>query len=506
MPDYGVTESTELEDEAKEQYGVTENGFVLKRMDTIINEVHDDLTYGFGVDTRLDDTSFLNVLVTTFCGQIASLWETAQDSYYAKYPFTAEGINLDNAVTFGGIRRNAAKRSAYPLYCTGTDGTEVPSGTQVGTTTEPQVVLYNESDFVIGRASCNRIVIRCAVAGSGSYWITINGTYYSYTSASSNPETILTGLAAAITSEEWTKTISTNAEGQKILTLQDVDNARNNAITLSDTLTTTEVTTIETFVTMEYGRITIPDGLVTVLIDSVTGFTAVNNGLTPTLGNDDESDIELRNDYRKKNGINSNRMISSIVAAILNEVDNVESCCGYENNTNSTDEYGLPPHSIEIIVDGGDTRKIAEVILEKKAGGIQTYGSTTVDVPDNYGRTIPISFNRPSYQYVWLKIELTADTSMLPANYVALVKEGCLEYGETLESGDSLLIQPMDDHIYERVAGITYVNSYTAVGVDATTEPDDEDYAISNVSATMRQKILLSEARIEVSVVDSGNS
>ncbi len=506
MADYGVTESTELEDEALETYGVTPDGFVIKRMDTIINEVHDDLTYGFGVDTRLDDTSFLNVLVTTFCGQIARLWEVAQESYYAKYPFTAEGVNLDNAVSFGGIRRRAAKRSAYPLYCTGTDGTEVPSGTQVGTTTEPQVILYNESDFTISRASCNRISVRCAVAGPGSYWITINGTYYSYTSSSSDPETILNGLASAIGSEEWDKAVVTNSEGEKVLILQDRDNARNNAITLSDTLTTTEVMTIQTFVTMDYGRITIPDGLITVLIDSVPGFISVYNGLTSTLGNENESDIELRNDYRRKNGINSTRMISSIVAAILDEVDNVESCCGYENDTNLTDSYGLPPHSIEIIVDGGDSRKIAETILDKKAAGIQTYGSVTVDVPDLFGRTIPVSFNRPSYQYVWLKIELTADTSMLPANYVSLVKEGCLEYGETLESGDSLLIQPMDDHIYERVAGITYVNSYTAVSADASTEPSAESYSISNVPATMRQKILLSEARIEVSVVDEGNS
>ena len=58
-------------------YGVTPQGFVLKRMDAILEEIHTDLTEGFGVDTRLSETSFLDTLATTFAGQIADLWETA---------------------------------------------------------------------------------------------------------------------------------------------------------------------------------------------------------------------------------------------------------------------------------------------------------------------------------------------------------------------------------------------------------------------------------------------
>ena len=62
------------------EYGITDKGFVIKRLDTILEEIHSDLTDGFGTDTRLTGTSFLNTLVTTFAGQIADLWETAQDS------------------------------------------------------------------------------------------------------------------------------------------------------------------------------------------------------------------------------------------------------------------------------------------------------------------------------------------------------------------------------------------------------------------------------------------
>ena len=86
------------------EFGVTDKGFVLKRMDTVMEEIHGRLTAGFGFDTRTGGTSFLNTLITTFSGQIAELWETAQDSYYAKFPSTANGVNLDNSVQYGGIK------------------------------------------------------------------------------------------------------------------------------------------------------------------------------------------------------------------------------------------------------------------------------------------------------------------------------------------------------------------------------------------------------------------
>ncbi len=158
-------------------YGVTEKGFVLKRMDTILEEVHADLTAGYGVDTRLLRPSFLDTLVTTFCGQIADLWETAQDSYYAKYPTTASGINLDHAVQYGGIRRKPAQRTCYPLHCTGRDGSYVREGVIVATDTNPEIRLYS-SEFKITRAACNAAVVRVAAVHAGVYTIALNGVHF----------------------------------------------------------------------------------------------------------------------------------------------------------------------------------------------------------------------------------------------------------------------------------------------------------------------------------------
>ena len=159
-------------------YGVTNQGFVLKRMDTILEEIHSDLTEGFGVDTRLSGTSFLDTLVTTFAGQIADLWETAQDSYYAKYPATATGVNLDHAVQYGGIRRMPNKLTCYPLHCTGDDGAYIREEAIVATNTMPEVRLYSADEFQITRDNFNAVCIKVAVVENEAVY-TVTITYYS---------------------------------------------------------------------------------------------------------------------------------------------------------------------------------------------------------------------------------------------------------------------------------------------------------------------------------------
>ena len=153
-------------------YGITDKGFVLKRMDTILEEIHSDLTEGFGFDTRLQRPSFLDVLVTTFAGQIADLWETAQDSYYAKYPAMATGVNLDNAVQYGGIRREANQRSIYPLHCTGEDGTFIREEATVATNTSPEIRLYAADEFQITREAFNSVDVAVAVSQASVYTVT----------------------------------------------------------------------------------------------------------------------------------------------------------------------------------------------------------------------------------------------------------------------------------------------------------------------------------------------
>lgn len=476
------------------QYGVTDKGFVIKRLDTIMEEIHTDLTEAFGFDTRLTKPSFLDTLITTFSYQIADLWETAQNNYYSKYPATATGVNLDNAVQYGGIRRAANKKTSYPLHCTGDDGTYVREEAIVATNTNPEIRLQNSEEFEITREAFNRVSIKVASAEIGVYSITINGNQYSYSSVDGMESDIIEGLAAAIKDDGYTITTADNT-----LTIEDKTISRSNVLVLSDNLTTSSVTVIATFLTEDYGKITLPYGIVTKMINNITGFTAVTNLLEPTYGRSQETDIELRQSYIAKSALRSNTMIESIVGELLNNIENVESASGYENDTDYTDERGLPPHSIEIIVEGGDDYLIAQAILRRKAGGIQTYGSVEVSVPGVYGDTIPVRFNRPDYLYTWLKVVLHGDATKLPTNYASLTIQSLIDDGAGFVAGTNLLTQLLNDGIYDAVAGITYIEIYTAYGTDSVYVPQLEDYEQKNIIVNTRQKILIDETRIEVS-------
>ena len=476
------------------EYGVTDKGFNIKRLDTIMEEIHTDLTEAFGFDTRLTKPSFLDTLITTFSYQISDLWETAQDNYYAKYPATATGVSLDNAVQYGGIRRAANKRTSYRLHCTGDDGTYVREEAIVATNTSLEVRLKNADEFEITRDAFNRVSIKVASAEVGVYSATINGSQYSFSSPDGVEEDIITGLAKAITDDGYTITAKNNT-----LTIEDKTISRSNVLILSDNLTTSSVTVIATFLTEEYGKITLPYGIVTKMVNNVTGFTAVTNLLEPTYGRKQENDIELRQSYIAKSALRSNTMIESIVGELLNNIENVESASGYENDTDYVDSRGLPPHSIEIIVEGGDNSEIAQAILRRKAGGIQTYGSIEVGVPGVYGDTIPVRFNRPDYLYTWLKVVLHGDKSQLPTNYASLTIQALISDGAEFVAGTNLLTQLLNDGIYDAVAGLTYVEIYTAYGTSSTYVPESSDYKQKNIIVTSRQKVLIDEKRIEVS-------
>ena len=74
--------------------------------------------------------------------------------------------------------------------------------------------------------------------------------------------------------------------------------------------------------------------------------------------------------------------------------------------------------------------------------------------------------------------------------------------GAGFMAGDSLLVQLLTEGIYASIPGLTYVEISTACKSTGTELPGDMDYqANQNVPASARQKILLSDTRMEVRFV-----
>lgn len=484
-------------------YGITQAGFEIKRMDDILDEIHADLTEGFGVDTQQSDNSFLDVMVITFANQIADLWETAQDSYFSKYPSTAEGINLDNAVQFGGVRRTPAQPTIYPLHCTGDDGTELDAGVTVGTTTMPEQRLYLDKSTEISRDSCNSLDVRVvSVVVGDTYSIVINDvTTISYTAVTNDDEEdILTALKTSINNlnNGFVATVlqPENEEDDILLHISNSSIYVNSSFELTENLTTESVTTIANFITEEYGKIIIPNNIITEIIDNVAGLNAVTNVIEATYGRDEETDIELRQSYIAKSALRSDTMLGSVVSEILDKVNGVQTVSAFENDTDTT-ANGIAPHSINLIVEGGNDTEIAQAILRRKAGGIGTTGTVHVDVPTTYGDIVGINFSRPTYIYTWVYVCVYGTN--LPSNYDELITNAVYTYIAGLNANDNLYIQKLEQMIYDVIENITYVVITTSTETTLSSQaPSTEDYLEGNVIINRTEKIKVNSDMITV--------
>lgn len=479
------------------EYGLTQNGPNIKRLDTILEEMHADLSDRWGVNTRQNPSSFLNDLLTDMADKYAELWELGEQLYYAKYPSTAEGVNLDNAAQYGGSTREPAASSRYLIHCTGKEGTTLAAGTLISSTTNPATQLTLTDDKELTRASFNKAEIKIASLETDNvYTVAINGTVFSFTPTTANASDILNGIAAAITDTSFETSVD---EENEILNLEAVELSSTNTLILSENLTTETITCVYSFSTVDTGDILLPDGVITNIVKADSGLQKVVNMCGYIAGRDTETDAEFRLSYADKIFNRSSMMLESIRSAILQNVQGVTSVAPYENYTNVTDAMGRPPHSIEIVVDGGDPEEIAQQILRKKAGGINTFGDTAVVLPGEYDEEITIRFNRPIKIYTWFHIGITLSKSeALPPNYVEILRKVILENTDTLSAGTDVVPQQFMSSLYKACSGISYIDIKLFATEDAAAKPSS--YPDRSELITARQRVYTTEDMIEVEI------
>lgn len=470
------------------KYGLTPQGPNIKRLDVILDEMHESMSNKLKANTKQNPQSLLNHLLTNVADRIAELWEYGSDVYYSQYPTTAEGSSLDNAAQFGGTTREMPAKSYYSVLCTGLDGTTVPADTLIATDTNPAINLTLTEDAQITRSAFNKAVVVLAAENPTSVLsMALNGELYSAND--------LEGLSRAVTDEAFT----VSYEDGKLI-VEAVDTASSNTMVLSENLTTETVASVITFATVDYGDIVIPNGVITKIVKTVAGLQAVENVGSYVAGRLTETDVEMRQSYIDKIYSRSSAMLESIKSAILENVQGVLSVAPYENDTNETDSMGRPPHSVEIVVDGGNATEIAQQILNTKAGGISTYGDVETVLHGVYGEDITVRFNRPAYVYVWFQVGVTLNANTNPpTNYADLIKQTILECMEDVQAGCDVVPQKFTTALYKNVSGIDYFD----IRLHATKDPAESvrDYPERSVSITARERAVTTESRIGV-VID----
>lgn len=122
------------------------------------------------------------------------------------------------------------------------------------------------------------------------------------------------------------------------------------------------------------------------------GWTSVNNPTyTAVTGAPVETDASLRVRQAQSVALPAVSPLASIAGQVA-AVPGVIRSFIYENQSAVTDGNGVPSHSIDAIVEGGDLTAIAQAIQLSKSPGTGTYGGTSETVVDALSG-IPITIN-----------------------------------------------------------------------------------------------------------------
>lgn len=133
------------------------------------------------------------------------------------------------------------------------------------------------------------------------------------------------------------------------------------------------------FEAQEYGPIIANTGTLTVIETPVSGWASASNLADAVVGRNVETDEAFRQrriDLLEGSG---DATLRAIRADVL-DVPNVTECTVYDNTTDTTNADGMPPHSVEAIVRGGDDTAIRAALFDVVAGGILSFGDEgTID-------------------------------------------------------------------------------------------------------------------------------
>lgn len=111
--------------------GVTNEGFVRKRLDEILTDKNAGVRGVLGDNLNLSPESPDGQINGVYSESDANLWELAEACYNAFAPSKATGNTLSDLVEINGITREPAIASTVVLDMTGTNGTLIPTGSLV---------------------------------------------------------------------------------------------------------------------------------------------------------------------------------------------------------------------------------------------------------------------------------------------------------------------------------------------------------------------------------------
>lgn len=456
-------------------HGITSKGFVIRRLSEIYEDSCKRFKEEIGLDPSENPQSVINTLFTIFSDEPALLWEAFAAGYQNLFPNTAEGIALDNCMQIGGVSRIGQSKTRYTLTCTGREGTTIPVGAIVQSNSFPQRQFQASSMSVISSENWNVLDIAPIESISGSFTFTFG------VSRNSTSGEVGSYSESVSTTKELTVTSYSDAYGKILSALQEFDGLKKYGIsvasitddggnqfirlkassvsdsfaaTLCRYITVVSVSSNISFESVDYGSIVFANGTITNIVTTVDGWNACSNLISPIKGRLVQTDAEARSSYTNRVATRGIGTVLSISSLLYSDVEGVTFATGYQNDSDETDSAGRPPHSIEIVVQGGSDEDVAKTIWENKAAGIRAYGTHYAYATDINGQKQYVEFTRVVDTYLLLSIKVTTYSS-LDDDFITRIQ--ALLASESLLVGNTIRLQEFIRPIMDSVVGADFV-------------------------------------------------
>ena len=467
-------------------YGLSRDGFKRKRLPEIKSDIFQRFEDATGVTVEKGSNSIIGVLVGVIGYEIADMWKSLEDSYNAMYPNTAEGVSLSNAAGLAGILPRPATASIAVLTCYGETGTYIPTGTEVSSATNSNIIYSSVEDanISIDNFSVLKFEVDGEVVSGNLYSINIDDVVVQYTAKQGDSKSsVLIGLATQFSS------LTTNVTNDVLTISTDYINSARLGEYIGVKLT--KLGSPIRFECEKLGAIDSPVGTITQVIDTINGFERAINDVPVSVGNNADTDETLRQRWSASLYSRGSANIQAVRARVLDCIG-VNKAVVIENVGDVTDDDGLLPHSIEVIVSGGNNEDIANAIYLTKSGGIQTNGSQVVEIRDSLtSKTYPIMFNRPTNKPIFVKVDVYDYTEEVWSGVNAqLIKKAIVDYGNQLSFGEDVIIQRFYGPIYSSTQGIGRL--------EVQMSTDGATYSTGNVPISIREFATFDLNNIEV--------
>lgn len=448
-------------------YGLTTEGLITPTTVIIREGLNALLRNTFGASIDTGDRSILGQMTGILAERLASLWEQLEAVNSSQDPDKATGAALEALCALTGTFRPAASFSTVVLTLTGTPTTVVPSGNKSETDSTGKVFVHADSGTItaVSAWAAATYALGARVHRGGNVYQCIE------------PGTSVTGPTGTAADSTDGGTAHWTFLG-----------AGTGAVDVNAVAELTGPTTA-------FARDII------VKNTSVAGWDGVINLNDANVGRNQATDGELRLLREQELATGGSSTQAALIAELL-EVEGVidNSVYVFVNNTDSTNADGMPPHSVEALVNipvGADyDQRVFDALLSGVAAGIQTHssgaGAASGYATDSQGTQHLMKFTRPAEVPIYINITVTVDPELFPADGADLIKQAIVVFGDAQRVGKDAVASAISAQAF-RVDGVLDVSSCL---IDDAPAPATS----ATVPITLRQLATYDTSRINVTV------